>query len=550
MKSKTLTSLIMAVGLLLQMLPLQVLAQVTYPEDGWWVHADAAGRGYFIERQKNTIFVGTFIYANDGSPEWLIAVGEYASADPETDSIGSFTGTVYRNSNGQCIGCENVQPIEVVSEQSPLHIDFSDNQNGEMQWLGETATITRFFWSWTDAADQLTGTWMLIELENGETLGQVVSIVRDDSTGIASVTNAVNGSDLGTVELLDNDLFLTLTDASEDELPLVMPESNRFYAGFGDSNALQVFAVRLDDMPMGDIDTNGGDNGTAGRAGSTDGVLCAYYDSTPNAQDSLTITSIAEWTCSEDSRVLGANGIPDHTVGTFPNANNPNTISEQSVSASLTLTPTESDTATVLGGPAGTTGYVLNGVKIDAGTAGSCDDSGASCSLIGNSGGWSIEALGQTSFNFGTDDNNAHVQPNGAYHYHGMPEGFVTKQGGNSSTMTIIGWAADGFPIYARYGYSIADNDSSEIKSMKGSYQLVSTASDSRPSTDTYPLGTFSQDWEYVEGSGDLDECNGRVGVTPEFPDGIYHYYATDSYPFFQRCVKGEVEAAGGPPPQ
>ena len=42
-------------------------------------------------------------------------------------------------------------------------------------------------------------------------------------------------------------------------------------------------------------------------------------------------------------------------------------------------------------------------------------------------------------------------------------------------------------------------------------------------------------------GSGDLDECNGRVGVTPEFPDGIYHYYATDTYPFFQRCVKGEV---------
>ncbi len=24
-----------------------------------------------------------------------------------------------------------------------------------------------------------------------------------------------------------------------------------------------------------------------------------------------------------------------------------------------------------------------------------------------------------------------------------------------------------------------------------------------------------------------------------EFPNGIYHYYATDSYPYFQRCVKG-----------
>ncbi|MFC6755267.1 YHYH protein, partial [Halorubrum tibetense] len=26
-----------------------------------------------------------------------------------------------------------------------------------------------------------------------------------------------------------------------------------------------------------------------------------------------------------------------------------------------------------------------------------------------------------------------------------------------------------------------------------------------------------------------------------EFPEGIYHYYATDSYPYFQRCVKGDI---------
>ena len=72
---------------------------------------------------------------------------------------------------------------------------------------------------------------------------------------------------------------------------------------------------------------------------------------------------------------------------------------------------------------------------------------------------------------------------------------------------------------------------------------------DLRPSVDVYSLGTFAQDWEYVEGSGDLDECNGRFGVTPEFPDGIYHYYATDTYPYFQRCVTGDVgDVAGGPP--
>ena len=35
-------------------------------------------------------------------------------------------------------------------------------------------------------------------------------------------------------------------------------------------------------------------------------------------------------------------------------------------------------------------------------------------------------------------------------------EGFITKHGGNSSKMTLIDWAADGFPVHARYGYSTA----------------------------------------------------------------------------------------------
>lgn len=283
--------------------------------------------------------------------------------------------------------------------------------------------------------------------------------------------------------------------------------------------------------------------------GSTASVLCDYSYDAYNESDSVQLYSTVTWACTVEGRAITANGVPDHVVGTFPTTNNPNTIEEQTVDDSFSLEPVETTTATTLGGPTGPTGYVLNGVKIDASTAGSCDDSGDNCSLIGNEGNWHIEALGQTSFNFGTDDNNAHVQPDGAYHYHGMPEGFVTKQGGSSTSMTIIGWAADGFPIYARYGYSIASDATSALKLMTGSYQLVATVSNLRPSVDTYPLGTFGEDWEYVAGSGDLDECNGRISVTPEFPEGIYHYYATDSYPFFQRCVKGEVEAAEGIPP-
>ena len=58
--------------------------------------------------------------------------------------------------------------------------------------------------------------------------------------------------------------------------------------------------------------------------------------------------------------------------------------------------------------------------------------------------------------------NHAHVQPNGAYHYHGMPELLVDFLGDNQG-MTIVGWASDGFPVYARYGYSEANNSNSSI---------------------------------------------------------------------------------------
>ena len=289
-------------------------------------------------------------------------------------------------------------------------------------------------------------------------------------------------------------------------------------------------------------------NGT-GTSSSTAGVLCNYSASAYNASASVQATSTSAWTCGTTSRVLAANGIPDHSVGTFPNPDNPNTITSQSVTGEFTLAPVASATATTLGGPAGVIGFVLNGIKIDAGTGGSCDNTGTICSLGDPSGAWSIEALGQKSFSFGTDNNNAHVQPGGAYHYHGMPEGFITQLG-NGSAMTLVGWAADGFPIYARYGYTVATDATSAIKVMKGSYQLKSSVSATRPSATTYALGTFMQDWEYVAGSGDLDECNGRTGVTPEFPGGIYHYYGTDTYPYLQRCVKGVVATtAGGPPP-
>ena len=279
---------------------------------------------------------------------------------------------------------------------------------------------------------------------------------------------------------------------------------------------------------------------------ATAGVLCDLSNSGYNPDESVSLDYNYTWSCTEDERLLSTNGVPDHEIGTFPNEGNRNNISAQDISASFTLTPLATDTSTEMGGPRGTIAFALNGIKFDPGTGGTCDDSGDNCSLGGNVGQWRIEALGQDNFNFGEDFNNAHVQPGGSYHYHGMPESLLSELG-NGEAMTLVGWAADGFPVYARYGYSEAMDASSDIKVITGSYQLKDTPDENRPATDLYEMGSFTQDYTYVEGSGDLDECNGRFGVTPEFPEGIYHYYVTDSYPFMTRCVKGEVTVNQGP---
>jgi hypothetical protein len=188
-------------------------------------------------------------------------------------------------------------------------------------------------------------------------------------------------------------------------------------------------------------------------------------------------------------------------------------------------------------------------VKFDPNTNAHCTGSGnnVTCTMNG-SGDWSIEALGGDTFDLGLDSNNAHVQPDGSYHYHGMPEGLVTRLD-KGTAVTLVGFALDGFPIYARYGYTTATDAGSAVKVVSGSWQLKSSPDSGRPSTSSYPMGTFREDWQYVAGlnADGLDACNGRFGATPEFPSGIYHYYVTDTYPFIGRCLYGTPMTNGGP---
>ncbi|RED11069.1 YHYH protein [Pontivivens insulae] len=215
-----------------------------------------------------------------------------------------------------------------------------------------------------------------------------------------------------------------------------------------------------------------------------------------------------------------SNGIPDHETGTFPNAGNPHSISVQDHEYCVDATPTRGTTAQQSGG---TVGIALNGIPIRPGTADWYDASSPRGHSRDRSSGWNLEGMGSADL-LGIDAAGAHVDNQGIYHYHGPSDVLMAGMDG-----THLGYAADGFEIH--YVSS----------AMTSSWQLKSGTRPSEP-FGAYD-GSYVEDWEYVSGSGDLDQCNGG------YLNGEFVYFATDTYPFFPRCFWGEIStnfAQGG----
>jgi hypothetical protein len=99
---------------------------------------------------------------------------------------------------------------------------------------------------------------------------------------------------------------------------------------------------------------------------------------------------------------------------------------------------------------------MLNGVVVDVKSAGCYKPSESRADADGNTeagcgpnDNWMLIPL-EYSTKFGADIHNAHVQPDGTYHYHGNPNAmFDDSPSGEGSP--VIGFAADGFPIYGSY---------------------------------------------------------------------------------------------------
>ena len=169
---------------------------------------------------------------------------------------------------------------------------------------------------------------------------------------------------------------------------------------------------------------------------------------------------------------------------------------------------------------------LLNGVKVDL-LAAACYGVGnerIGCNDVNQP--WRLDPMFTTN-GFGTDSHNAHTQPDGSYHYHGNPNALFEMD--TSYDSPVIGFAADGFPIY---GSMVSKNGS--VRQAKSSFRLKQGQ---RPTGKGHPGGRYDgryrDDYEYVEGIGDLDECNGMVY------ESQYGYYITESFPYIMSCFKG-----------
>jgi len=255
---------------------------------------------------------------------------------------------------------------------------------------------------------------------------------------------------------------------------------------------------------------------------------------------------------------IRANGIPTYVTGPFLDGN-PSTATSQNATFKLPLTPAQN-----MGNPINTTGgnigLFINGVALFDYRDGVSWQNSSNSLKGGPLGGmgdavWNRDAV--VGERLGFDCAKGHPAM-GNYHHHQNPSAFKLDLNVISTVCTLydadglyvidstkhsplIGYAYDGFPIYGAYAYKNVDGTGGIVR-MKSSYNLRNitvrnlyangTTVTAGPAVNTtYPLGYFREDYEYIPTTAStpdyLDAHNGRFCVTPEYPNGIYCYFAT-----------------------
>ncbi len=289
------------------------------------------------------------------------------------------------------------------------------------------------------------------------------------------------------------------------------------------------------------------------------GAYIGQYRSTIlDAQQSISFDSQLTITETADSCIFSSNNIPNHDVGanTTTGNNFASKVAANRLNYVLTVkrNPVKTSSAVYVRKVASSitlNGIMLNGVDLDMDSA-FCYNTEFTTPLqiglgtreqCGLFADW--YAVPAANPDYVTLDEYTGHPFDGRYHYHGDNKGLSNVEENSdipsgslavdASGSPVIGFAPDGFPIYGHYYYDI---DIQGLRKAKSSWQTLAVereapigSTDPVPSITTHERGLFVADWQYVAGSGDLDECNGMIDVY-----GNYGYYYTESYPYGPLC--------------
>lgn len=284
---------------------------------------------------------------------------------------------------------------------------------------------------------------------------------------------------------------------------------------------------------------------TGARFGSANPDCAAYAGTyTSTARDKAgrqTLKGQVTISANGNTCTIRTNQVPNHDVGSGARWRG----RMAAISDTLTISRNPSKASRPSALAMGANAIMLNGVKWEAYPA-ACFSTGRGQQLGRERIGchardidhpWRYD-IGSSLNKFGFDSNKAHLQPQGLYHYHSTPVAFYRKRctGGPE----VIGFASDGFPVYDGCFADASGNlrhavSSYQLKSGKrqqvGSYRTPYRVGDVK--SNNYD-GQFIGDYQYVAGSGDLDQCNGMT------INGQYGYFATSGYPYVLACVTGK----------
>lgn len=264
-----------------------------------------------------------------------------------------------------------------------------------------------------------------------------------------------------------------------------------------------------------------------------------YVSYVQDLQEDTNFEGSVSVTADDDNCTISVNGIPNHDFNDVT-AHFATDVSENDRVFTVPKSPTKNQQATELS-QLYYDAIMLNGVVVDMLSAGcykpndpQADNDGNTAIGCTQQDGWLLDPLG-TESKFGADSHNAHTQPDGTYHYHGDPRAMFDDSPGDSGS-PVIGFAADGFPIYGSY---FLDPQTNQVRKAVSGYEL---RSGTRPGPDDNDPGG-SYDGSYIDdyaftGNGDLDECNGMT------VNGQYGYYVTDTYPWMIKCYSGNPDAS------